>query len=130
MLMSGQHLDFKDILESCQLRDCFSLRGIEHLLRRSLGDDHTTFQHNHAIAESIGFASIVSHIEDGYLVNAVPVAQVVDDTRLRRRIERSERFIEQEETWFCRQCPGQCDALALAARDLPRFSISQFTDSK
>ncbi len=44
------------------------------------------------------------------------------------RIERAEGLVEQEKPRLDRQRPGQCDALALAARDLLRVALLELRD--
>src|ERR1039458_6357292 len=60
----------------------------------------------------------------------VPAAQIADERRLRRTVQRSEWLIEQQRARFGHQSARQSDALALASRDLRRPPVPQVIDAE
>ncbi len=95
--MRAGHRTIEDILEAGKLRDGFRLRPLQHLVRRALRDDVSFLQHNCTLAQRKDFLAVVGNVENGNPMPPIPGAQIVDDPRFRDRIQRGERFVQQQQ---------------------------------
>ncbi len=68
---------------------------------------------------------IVRDVEVRERVVALQVLQEIDDLRLHRDVERGHRLIADDEVGSDRECAGDADPLALAARELVRISLRE-----
>src|SRR5262250_241519 len=87
-------------------------------MRKSLRHDLSPVEDDDLIAQGEDLFAGVRHIDDGNAMGAVPLAKVVEDARLRRAVERSQRLIEQQRTGLGDQSTGERDALAFASGEL------------
>ena len=99
-------------------------------MRRALGDDASGVEDQHALAQGENFFAAVSDIEDGNAVSLIPLAQIVDDLRLGRGIERGQRFVEQQNGGIGDERSGQSGALAFSPGNLSRVAPREVRDSK
>src|SRR5450432_850182 len=87
--------------------------------------DHALVHRHHTIGQFVCFALIVSHenrrVADLVVQLPQPRAQLPPDFR----VERAERLVQQQHTWFDRQRTCQGYALALAAGQLLRIALLQ-----
>jgi hypothetical protein len=72
----------------------------------------------------------VRDVDDGDPARPVPDAQVVENPRLRRVVERRERLVEQQRIRIGHQRPRERRALPLAARDCARLARAQIRDAE
>src|SRR5205807_8963481 len=60
----------------------------------------------------------------------VPAAEIVENARFGTSIQRSQGFVEQQDARFGHQGPGECDPLALAARNFTGPALAQWGNMK
>ena len=99
-------------------------------MRLSLRHDSSRIQHNDLVAEGKHFLAIVGDEKNRDAVMLVPLAQIADERRLRRTVQRSQWLIEQQRARFGHQRARQGDALALASGDLRRSPVAQVIDAE
>jgi len=107
-----QHRGVEDVFESRQVRDGLQPRSVHDFMRLPLRHDSSRVQHNDLVAKGKHFLAIVRDEKNRDAVMQIPLAQIADERRLRRTIERSQRLIEQQGARFGYQRPRQGDALA------------------
>ena len=98
--------------ESAGLRDELGRRA--GLAKRAV-DDHADL-----VGERGGVLEVVRHEQDGDLEPGEQLVQLGADRRLRVRVERGERLVEQQHLRVARERARERDALALAAGELAR----------
>ncbi len=128
--MNRFHLSRENILEAHQLRHGFLPRRFHHFVWRTLGHNASRVQHNHTLTQRKHFFPAVRHIEDGNAMSLVPLAQIVNDHRLGRRIERGQRLVQQQHRGIGHQRSRQSRALALSTRNLPRIAPRQVSNAE
>ena len=92
--------------------------------------DAALIEHDDAFAEREDLAVRVGHVQDGNVVRRVPGAQIVDDPRLRRVIERRQRLVEQQHVRIGDQRARQRHALTFAAGNRVRPPGEQVVDAE
>jgi hypothetical protein len=112
------HNRVEDVFETDQLSDGLVDGGRHHLMRRTIGNDVSSVEHERSFSQSENFLTAVCDVEDRDAVGLIPLAKVGNYFRFRRRIERSQRFVEQEYFGIRNQGSRQGDTLAFSARDL------------
>src|SRR5271154_2308964 len=120
----------EDVLEAYDLRDRFVTRRREYELRHPLGEDASAFEHYHAFAERKRFFGGVGHVEDWNFVGRIPRAEVVEDFRFGRVVERGQRLVEQQCGGIRHQRSGEGCTLALAAGNLAGLARDQMRDAE
>ena len=78
---------------------------------------------NDAVCEEQRFVDVVGDEDDGLFIFFPDALELVLERRARERVERGERFIEQENLRVHRKRAGDGDALTLAARKFARGSL-------
>ena len=128
--MHRLHHGVENILHPRQLRDRLLLRRGHHFVRCALRDDASGVEHNHALAQGEYFLPAVRHIEDGNVVNPVPLPQIVDDLRLRRCVERGQRFVEKQHSRVGHQRSRQSRALTFSTGNRAGTALRQMSNVK
>ena len=95
-------------------------RAREQRFAVGLLDDHAEIHHRHLIAHMADDAEVVRDEEIGQPERLLQALHQVEDLRLDGHIERRDRLIAHQEFGVGGECPGEHDALALAARELVR----------
>ena len=103
------------------------LRGIEEFLRRIDSDELAGIQHRDSGAEQKRFAHMVGHNHDRLPEVLLHFLEFALDFGARERIERSERFVHQQNGWVGGERSGDPDALALPAGKLMGIAARIFT---
>src|ERR1039458_1013635 len=98
-------------------------------MRPPLRHDPPRVQHNNLIAQGKHFLAIVRHKKNWNAVILVPLAQIADERRFRRTVQRRQRLIEQQWAWFGHQRARQRDTLPLASGDLRRPPVAYAIDA-
>ncbi len=95
-------------------------RGIQLVRIRDL-DDFTQIHHGDTVRNVMHHEQIVGdeQIRDAQLV--LQLLKHIDDLRLNRHIQRRNRLVADDELRVHRECPGNADALPLAAGELMRI---------
>ena len=65
-------------------------------MRRTLCDDASGVENNHALAQGKNLFPAVSDIKDGNTVNLIPRPQIVDDPGLRGGVQRGQGFVQKQ----------------------------------
>jgi len=91
------HHGVENVLEVCQLCDCFLLRSRrDHFVRRALSHDAPGIKHDYALAQGEDFFATMRDIENRNAVGLIPLAQIVDDRRLRCHVQRSQGLVQKQ----------------------------------
>ena len=99
-------------------------------MRLPLRHDSSRVKHDDLVAEGKHFLAIMRDEENRDAVMLVPPAQIADQRRLRRTIQRSQWLIEQQRARFGHQRARQGDALALTSRNLRWSPVAQVIDAE
>ena len=105
----------ESIFKSSELSDGLLRRGHHDFVGRTLRDDASRVEKDYPFAESKHFFSTVRDVENRDTMSPIPFAQIVDDVRLCRGIERRQGLIEQENVGIRDQSSGQSGALAFSS---------------
>ena len=102
-----------------QQRPRVRMAGIakQHLAVRLL-HHHAEVHDGNLVADVLHHRQIVRDEQERQVQILLQVAQQVQDLGLNRDIQRRDGFVADDEVGLQRQCPGDADALALAAREL------------
>jgi len=99
------------------------------VITRSVGPASTilpSFMTRISCASARTTPQIVADEEIGEAMADLQFAQQFDDLRLHRHVECRGRLVEHQEAGFEHQCPGDGDALALAAGEFVRVALGRF----
>jgi len=99
-------------------------------VRLPLRYDSSCVKDNDLIAEGKHFLAIVGDEENRDAVMLAPLAQIADERRLRRTVQRSQWLVEQQRAGLSHQSARQGDALALTSGDLRRSPVTQVIDAE
>ena len=92
-------------------------RALLNLARRAHGDDAAFIDDGHAVAELLGLFDVVRGEQDGALLAAQVLHQLVN-FQARLRIEAGGRFVQEQHLRIVEQRQGERQALLLAAGEL------------
>src|ERR1700735_3326135 len=94
----------------------------EYLFRRRALHDTAEIHDQHAIGEMLHHAEVVADEQVGQVEFPAQVHEQVEDLCLDGYVERGHRFVANQELRLHGECPGDADALALAAGKLVRIA--------
>src|SRR5579864_4086767 len=120
----------ENVFEAGKVRDGFLARRVHHFVRRALREHAALIKDDDAFAESKDFLAAVRDVENRNAVGGVPGAQVVEDVSLGGRVERSERFVKQQDAGIGHERARQGGALAFASRNFLRATAAQLSDAE
>ena len=89
-------------------------------------DDFAGVHDEEVVAHVFDHGHVVRDEEVGEVVFFLEVLEQVDDLRLHRDIESTDRLVAHDEARLHGQCPGDADALALAATEFVRVAVEMF----
>ena len=98
--------------------------------RRAQLSDPAPLHDGDAIAQAHGLDLIVRDVDGGDADPALELLQLVARRGPELRVEVRQRLVEQEHRGLAHDRARQCDALPLAARELPRLTLEQVTDAE
>jgi hypothetical protein len=98
-----------------EARDKLGLGPVINVLRGAQLFNPAVTHHGDAVRHGHRFFLIMGHGDEGQADIAVQPAQLDLQLPPEARIQRTKRFIEQQNTWFKDQRTGQCHALPLTA---------------
>jgi hypothetical protein len=85
--------------------------------------DPPEIHHRHAIADVPDDGHVVRDQKEGQAESLTELLEQVEHGRLNRDVERRHGLVRHQKLGLERECPGDCDALPLAARELARVGI-------
>ena len=130
LFVGGDNGGVENVFEPGKVRDGFLARRVHHFVRRALREHAALIKDDDAFAESKDFLAAVRDVKNRNAVGAVPGAQVVEDVSLGGRVERSERFVQQQDAGIGHERARQGDPLALASGNFLRATAAQPSDAK
>src|SRR5258705_964 len=83
-------------------------------------DDLAEIHHGDTVRHVLDNSQIVADEQQREAELALQILQQVDDLRLDRNVERRDRLVANNQFGLLRERPGDADALALPAVDLPQ----------
>jgi hypothetical protein len=99
---------------------------VKKFLWRSAGNDAARFKQDDARSKEKSFAKIVSDKNDRLSKAARQCAEFTLKLRARDGVERTERFVHQENRRIGGECAGDADALALASGKFAGMAMREF----
>jgi hypothetical protein len=115
----------ENIFEASKLGDGFLLRRGQDFMRRAVGENASTVEHDDALAESKDLFAAVRDVENRNAVSLVPGAEIVEDSGFRSGVESGKRLVEQKNAGIGDESSGERNALTFASGDLFRTAISE-----
>src|SRR5438132_14313086 len=97
---------------------------------RSLRKHSSSFEHGDSLAQSKHFVTAMGHVKNGNAMRFVPAAEIVENARFGGSVERGQGFVEQQDARVGHQGTGECDPLALAARNFTGPALAQWGNMK
>ena len=95
------------------------------LIRRADLLNAATVHHHHAVCHLQRLLLVMCHEHAGDLHFVVQPPQPASQLLTHLRIQRAERFVQQQDARLNRQRAGQCDALPLPTRKLRGIALRQ-----
>src|SRR3989304_6337299 len=99
---------------------------IEHFFHAALLHDLAGIHHGDIMGDVFDHADVVRDEEIGQAQFILELLQERKDLGLHGYIERTGRFITDDEFWFDRERPRDADALALATGEFMRITVFVF----
>ena len=96
----------------------------------ALGDGPSLFQQHHVIGQPRHFVRRVADVEHRDIQLVMQAFQVGQDLALALEVERSQRFVHQQQARAGQQRAGDADTLALAAGKTIRHALQQMVDAQ
>ena len=103
-------------------------RALLNLARRAHGDDAAFVDDGHAVAELLGLFDVVGGQQDGALLAAQVLHQLVD-FQARLRVEAGGGLVEEQHLRIVEQRQRQGQPLLLSAGELASTATSRFSQS-
>src|ERR1700685_855023 len=105
-------------------------RSMHHLMRAPLSYDFSGIQHNDLVAQGKHLLAVVRDKKNRDAVLLIPLAQISDQGRFRRTVQRRQRLIEQQRARFGHEGARQGATLTLASGDLRRAPLAQVINAE
>src|SRR5580658_3112291 len=112
------------------MRDRLQSRSAHHIMRMPLRHDSSCIKHDNFITQRKYFLATMGDKENRDAVMLVPLAQICNERRLCRTIQRSQWLIKQQRARISHQSTRQRDTLAFTSRNLRRSAAPQMIDAE
>ena len=122
--------DAADDVGAGERRDEDVGRAGDEALRRAVLVEAAVDDHADLVGQRRGVLVVVGDEQRRQPELAQQLLQLAANGRLRVRVERRERLVEQQHAGVARERAGERDALALAARELGRLRVREVRDAE